>query len=291
MGNEFPFLMMAERYGVDLTYWTDIDLATNASALSDHRLLVSMGHDEYWSKSMFDGALAARDSGVNLAFLGANACFRHIRFEGSANGANRRVVCYKAGPEDPLYGVDNTDVTSDWPAGPDPRPESVLIGDMYQSNPVDAALVVSTPGAWGFEGTGLAEGDSLAHTVGSEFDAYDPSSPGPNNIEIWSHSPLVCRGKPGHSDMTYYTAAGGGGVFATGTNWWVSKLADNLGAMPPGLVARAVPDVTSAVTRITLNVLTVLGSGPGSRLKPSAANWQRFYPTGSGAGAQAGQAA
>ncbi|HZU72030.1 MAG TPA: N,N-dimethylformamidase beta subunit family domain-containing protein [Acidimicrobiales bacterium] len=292
MGNEFPFLMLVERYGVDLAYWTDLDLSTDASALANHKLLVSLGHDEYWSKSMFDGALAARDAGVNLAFLGANACFRHIRLEDSPTGPNRHVVCYKSAAEDPLNGVDDSDVTADWPSGPQPRPECILIGNMYQSNPVDAALVVAAPSAWGLEGTGMGAGDSLAHTVGSEFDAYDPSLAGPRNVEIWTHSPLVCRGKPGHSDMTYYSAPDAGGVFATGTNWWVSKLADNLGAVPTALVGRALPQVTTAVTAITLNVLKVLGSGPGGRLRPSTANWQQFYPSGTApGGGQAGQAA
>ena len=282
LGNELPFLMLAERWGLDMAYWTDLDLSRRPERLGRHRVVVSLGHDEYWSRTMFDGAVAARDSGVNFAFLGANACFRHIRLEASpTTGDRRRVVCYKVASEDPLNGHDDSDVTSDWPSGPRPRPESVLIGNMYQSNPVDAALAVVAPAAWGLEGSGLTDGDTLAHVVGSEYDAFDLSVPGPRNVEIWAHSPLVCRGRPGHSDVTYYTAPGGGGVFATGTNWWVSKLADAPPQIPAALVPPAIPDVTTALTRITRNVLTVLGSGPAGRLRPSRANWMSFYTPGS----------
>ena len=283
MGNEFPFLMLAERWGLDMAYGTDIDFAVDPGRVTRHRVLVSLGHDEYWSKSMYDGALAARDAGVNFAFLGANACFRHIRLAASPTGPDRRVICYKDAAEDPLTGHDNSDVTADWPDSPDPRPESLLIGNMYQSNPVDAALVAVTPDAWGMQGTGMAAGDSLPHVVGSEYDAFDLTVPGPRNLEIWAHSPLVCRGIPGHADMTYYTAAGGGGVFATGTNWWVNKLADGQAPVPAPLMPRAIPGVTTTLSQVTRNVLTVLGSGPGGRLRPSTANWSNFYsPAGAG---------
>jgi len=290
MGNEFPFIYMAEKMGLDLAYWTDVDLAVNPTLLLQHRMMVSLGHDEYWSKSMYDGALAALAQGVNFAFLGANACFRHIRLEASPTGPNRRIVCYKDAAEDPLTATDPADSTADWPAGPVPRPESLLIGNMYQSNPVDAALVCVNQSAWGMSGTGMQVGDSLEHVVGSEYDAFDLSVPGPRNIEIWAHSPLVVKGMKGYSDMTYYTAVGGGGVFATGTNWWVSKLADGSVPVPAPLLPVAIPGVTSTLTQITRNVLTTLGSGPGGLLAPSQPDWSHFYAAGT-AGPRAVQGA
>ena len=48
---------------------------------------------------MRDGAEAARDHGVNLAFFGANAAYRQIRFEPSSIGPDRHQVCYKAANE------------------------------------------------------------------------------------------------------------------------------------------------------------------------------------------------
>jgi hypothetical protein len=289
LGNDYPFVMLAEKLGLDVTYWSDLDFAANPDLLRHHRMLVSLGHDEYWSQSMLDGALAARAAGVNFAFLGANACFRHIRVQASPIGPNRQVICYKDAYEDPLYGVDNTEVTADWPSGPAPRPECVLVGNMYQSNPVDASLVAVDSKSWGLAGTGMKDGDSLPHVVGSEFDAYQPGLTGsPANLEVWAHSPLECRGEPGHADMTYYAQPGAGGVFATGTNWWVNKLSANVGRVSSGVVFDAIPEVTGTLTRITTNVLEVLGSGPAGKLRPSIPNWKTFYPPGSSQGPPGG---
>jgi hypothetical protein len=289
LGNDYPFVMLAEKLGLDVTYWSDLDFAANPDLLKRHRMLVSLGHDEYWSQSMLDGALEARAAGVNFAFLGANACFRHIRVQASPIGPNRQVVCYKDPYEDPLFGVDNIEVTADWPSGPVPRPECVLIGNMYQSNPVDASLVAVDSKAWGLAGTQMNDGDSLPHVVGSEFDAYQPSLAGsPQNLEVWAHSPLECRGLPGHADMTYYAQPRAGGVFATGTNWWVNKLSANVGRVSSGVVFDAIPEVTGTLTRITTNVLEVFGSGPAGKLRPSVANWKTYYPSGSSQGPPGG---
>jgi hypothetical protein len=289
LGNDYPFVMFAERLGLDVTYWSDLDFSVNPSLLMHHKMLVSLGHDEYWSASMLDSALQARSAGVNFAFMGANACFRHIRVQNSPIGPNRQVVCYKDPMEDPLYGVDDADVTADWPAGPVPRPECALIGNMYQSNPVDASLVASNASAWGFAGSGMRPGDSLPHVIGTEYDGYEPGLAGsPTNLEIWAHSPVECRGERGYADVTYYTQPGAGGVFATGTNWWVNRLFANAGRIPSGVVLNAVPEVTETLTQITKNVLEVLGSGPAGRLRPSQANWKTFYPPGSTSGPPGG---
>src|ERR1019366_8752672 len=52
IGNEFPLLFLAERLGLDLTYWTDVDLHQRGSQLTNHQVLLSLGHDEYYSPAM-----------------------------------------------------------------------------------------------------------------------------------------------------------------------------------------------------------------------------------------------
>lgn len=279
MGNELPMVMLAEKLGLDVTYWTDVDLHARPQLLLHHRALISLGHDEYWSAAMYDGALAGSRAGVNLMFLGANACYRHIRFEASPLGADRRVICYKVPTEDPLYGVDNARVTANWPSGPDPRPESVLIGNMYQSNGVDADLVVSDAASWLLVGTGLADGDHLSGVIGPEYDGYDPAVPSPTNLTVVAHSPVTgIGGVSGYADMTWFTRGTGGGVFATGTNYWVNRLGANTGAFNPGLVRTPTPGVTVPLTQITENVLGACGAGPAGVTHRSSANWQRLYP-------------
>ena len=124
--------------------------------------MISLGHDEYYSAAMRDRLMAARDAGTNIAFLGANAMFRHIRFGSSPLGADRVVICYKVASEDPLFGVGNSATTQDWRDPPDPRPESVLTGVFYECNPVSDPYVVYDPANWIFAGTGARKGEAFA---------------------------------------------------------------------------------------------------------------------------------
>jgi hypothetical protein len=121
---------LAEAMGLPLGYVTSMDIAADPGLLAGASALISPGHDEYWTPGERANVTAARDAGVNLAFLGANAMFRRTRLE----SGGRLVTCYKTSyADDPLYGKDNALVTSDWREPPDPQPESSLIGTLYGS--------------------------------------------------------------------------------------------------------------------------------------------------------------
>jgi N,N-dimethylformamidase beta subunit-like protein len=263
LNNELGIVSLAESLGLDVTYWTDVDLHEHPERLLHHRALFSLGHDEYWSTSMRDGAEAARDHGVNLAFMGSNAVYRHIRFEPSVRGADRHEIDYKTAVEDPLNHIDPAEVTSQWREPPMPRPESQLIGNLYECNPVKADLVVTDPDAWVYAGSGLTKNEHLKDVVGQEYDRYTPGKGVPDNVAVFAHSPVRCGRKASFADMTYYSAASGGGVFATGTNWWIGKLG---GPCPDD------PCIGYMLTVITTNVLAVFGQGPAGLTHPSAAN-------------------
>ena len=278
LGNEFPLIFHMESLGLDVTYWTDVDLHEHPERLLRHRCLFSLGHDEYWSKPMRDGAIFARNLGVNLAFLGANACYRQIRLEPSPVGPNRLQVCYKSAAEDPLSGVDDAVVTGpEWAAPPTSWAESQLIGSTYQDVGADADMVVIDTSSWLWAGTGLTSGQALAHVVQGEYDRYEPTAPGPRNVEILAHSPVTNRGPDRFSDVTWYTTTRGGGVFATGNASWVNKLS-NTTAFPTIVVPAAIPGVTEVLLRAMENVYATLGTGPGSSVRPSRANWQQVEP-------------
>src|SRR4051812_43203419 len=85
-GWEVNFVGWMERMGYDVTYSTDIDAHTNPARLLSHKGIVSVGHAEYWSKEMFDGFEAARDTGHSLGFFGANNAYWQVRFEQSSSG-------------------------------------------------------------------------------------------------------------------------------------------------------------------------------------------------------------
>ncbi len=279
VGNELPVIYQAEQLGLDVTYWTDIDLHTQPQLLTSRKGLVSLGHDEYWSGPMRDGAMQALAAGVNMAFLGANACYRQIRFEASPLGANRHQICYKSAAEDPMLAQDPSLVTVNWPQAPVSRPEAELIGSTYQDIGAKADLVITDPTSWVLAGVELPLDRRFAGVVQGEFDRYVPNGGGPGNVDIIAHSPVANRGG-NYSDMTWYTVPGGGGVFATGNANWLNVMSDS-SLVPPNVIPDATPGATAEVLRMMENVYSVVGGGPASLSHPSQGNWTATYAPGS----------
>ncbi len=272
VGNEFPVVFQAEQLGLDVSYWTDVDLHERPQLLPNHRALFSLGHDEYWSAPMRDNAQTALQHGLNIAFLGANACYRQIRLEPSPLGTDRHVVCYKSAAEDPMTGVNRALVTVNWDQPPVSDPESTLTGNMYQDVGANADLVITDPTSWVFAGTGLAAGQRLPRAVQGEFDRYVPGPYAPADLDIVSHSPVPNR-NGNFSDITWFTEVGGGGVFNTGNASWVGQLAD-APLIPSNVLPAPVPGVTEYLRRIMLNVYSVLGTAPASITNPSQGTWR-----------------
>src|SRR5437773_3615730 len=132
---EMSFVRWMEKSGYDVTYSTDVDTHTNGSRLLNYRGFLSVGHDEYWSKAMYDAVIAARDAGVNLAFFGADAAAWQVRFEPSSSGVpNRVLVCYRDATIDPI--TDPSLKTVQWRDPPLNRPEQTLIGVQYTGGSV-----------------------------------------------------------------------------------------------------------------------------------------------------------
>lgn len=279
VGNEFPVIYQAEQMGLDVTYWTDVDFHARPHLLNNHKALISLGHDEYWSLEMRTGGIQSVASGVNMAFLGANACYRQIRFEPSPLGPNRHQVCYKSASEDPLTGIDNTRVTVNWSQAPVSKPESELIGSTYQDLGANAAMVITEPKSWVFAGTGFTQNQSLAKVVQGEFDRYVPGEPGPTNVDVLAHSIIPNRGG-NYSDVTWYTVPKGGGVFASGNATWIGALVNST-VIPANVVPDAIPGVTAPLLRVMENLYSVIGMGPANLTQPSQGNWQTVYSAGS----------
>ena len=257
---EYNALRWLEREGYDVAYATDVDTHRRSDLLPRHRAFLSVGHDEYWTWEMRDHVEAARDRGVHLAFLGANASFWQIRLEPDASGAaDRTIVGYKDGAAaDPLAAdpARARRVTAHWRDGPTARPEAAMIGVMYVADPVDADVVVDDASHWAFAGTGLARGGVLPGLLGYEVDAIASASP--PGLARLAHSPFaLASGESGYADMTLYQAPSGALVFATGSMYWNWGL-DDYNA--PGLrSARA----SVAAQRITHNVLDRMLEGAG----------------------------
>ncbi len=270
-GREYEFIQFVERNGFDVTYCTNIDTHDTPGLLQKHAAFVSLAHDEYYSTNQRQAAESARDAGVNLVFMGSNACFRKIRLEPSAIGPYRQQVNYRIAHEDPMFATDPDQVTVNWRQGPRPDPESSLVGNYYESNPVDASMVIVNEDAWLFDGSGLRNGDELPHLVGNEYDRVTVTAPTPNDIEVMCHSPVVCRGQNSYADTTWYTAPSGAGVFATGTFWWVPQLAPDTTGQAPSAA-----NIPAALQRVTHNILTAAAAGPAGRTHPATRNVEQL---------------
>ncbi|WP_324785760.1 N,N-dimethylformamidase beta subunit family domain-containing protein [Streptomyces sp. H51] len=270
-------VVLAERLGIPLAYTTGIDVHLDPRVLRGATTVVTLGHDEYWTPEQRRYVTEARDAGTNLAFLGANTCFRRVRLEPGPHGGVRTVVCYKTDYLlDPYLERHPTMATTDFRAGPGADPESSLTGVIYEGFPTDAPYRVENAGHWVFQGTGVRKGDSFAHLVGVEYDRVSPGFPTPAPIEIVAHSPLVCKGRHSHSDSAYYTVPSGAGVFATGTMRWVEGL---MAGTPEGGRDHSMDTRTRKfVVEVTQNLLNGFATGPARRSRPAPRdNVSRVY--------------
>ena len=279
----FPFdqalVSFAEQHDLPVAYETDLELQTSPQLFDGARAIVSDGHDEYYSATMRTTLQDARDrQGTNLAFLGANAIFRHIRWGSTALGPNRLVICYKQADIDPLYSSDPSDTTQDWRFPPDSRPENALTGSLYQCNPVDAPYVVYDPGSWIFAGTGVAKGTSFPGLVGPEYDRVVDIATTPHPIDVLSHSPLTCKGTASAQESSYYTTPSGAGVFDAATMRWECALGSECASHFGG-------PARDFVRRATLNLLTAFQQGPAGHAHPATDNTAGDHvPLGEGLG-------
>ncbi len=268
LAHEQPLIAVAESMGIPLAYVSSVEIDNDPQLLNGAAALVSGGHDEYWTPQERANVTAARDAGVNIAFMGANCCFRRIRLQNSPVGPQREVVCYRTSyTEDPMYGVNNAVVTNDWREPPDPNPESSMTGTYYESNPTNADYVIATPDSWIFAGTGVQQGTSFPGMVGIEYDRVNPDVTVERPIQVLAHSPLTCRGVHSYSDSAYYTTPSGAGVFNAGTMRFIGAL-DWQGYQEFGVTQAA----STFVQKVVENLLHAFADGPAAQKYPANDN-------------------
>jgi hypothetical protein len=262
--SELTLIQLAERSGVPLAYLTSLDLETDPAALSGARGIISPGHDEYWTQGMRAAVTKARDTGTNVAFLGANAVYWRVRYEPGRLGPRRILAGYKDAGADPVKN--RPDTTVKWRSRPSPDPENSLTGMLYECFPADGAFTVRDPGFFLFAGTGATRGSSYQGLVGTEIDRAYPIPGTPPDLQVVAHSPASCGpGRHTFSDATYYTVRSGAGVFSAGSMEWVRALQG-----PDSHHALGAAGVAFART-VTLNLLRAMAAGPMGHRHPAHA--------------------
>lgn len=170
-----PFIAWLEASGFATDYCTDLDLDEDAELAHHYRLVLSAGHDEYWSEGVRRHVTDFRDRGGNMAIFGANTCWWRV----TPNKAGTAISCAKYPPGTP-QGAD----TDRMRGAPDhwweTDPENQLTGVSYRNGgghwdgPREPlGFTVQHPEHPVFAGTGLREGDVLGrehHLVGYECD-------------------------------------------------------------------------------------------------------------------------
>jgi hypothetical protein len=124
-----PFWQWLTEEGYEVDACTSLDLHQDPDFLTNYQLLLSVGHDEYWSKEMRDNVENFIANGGNVAFFSGNTCWWQVRLEDD----DRTMVCNKSALDDPLTGVDNERVTTNWASAPVNRPENLLTGVSYRT--------------------------------------------------------------------------------------------------------------------------------------------------------------
>ncbi len=274
--SNYPMVRWLERNGYDVSYFSGVDSDRLGAEILEHRVFLSVGHDEYWSRAQRDNVTAARDAldPVHLAFFSGNEVYWKIRWEPSIDGAGtpyRTMVCYKEGTLgenvcggkcDPL-----TDVwTGLWrdgcafPLADGCEPENELTGQISwigSTTAITVPAVYKTLPIWrntDIEDLLPAETATLGTaTLGYEWDphqpAYDATAP-PGLVWLSSTS---SGGNTHH--LTAYDAPSGAIVFGAGTvqwSWGLDSVHDR-GSAPPDL----------RMQQMTVNLLADMGVEPG----------------------------
>jgi hypothetical protein len=238
-----PFIRWLERSGYRLDYCTDLDLHRRPPL--GYRLLVSAGHDEYWSEPMRAHAERFVAGGGNIAFFSGNTCWWRVSFDDPSTF--RRLDNWPGHPENGLTGVSFRN------GGERDRDD----------HPIPVGYRVQHADHWVFAGTGLRDGDTLGgrsddYLVGYECDGahFDRADLGRRPVR-----PTGDDGTPGG-----FTILGVGDTAPSG--WGLGNRAATLGLYTRGgtVFTAATTDWPrlaarhrAPVTTITRNVLDRLG--------------------------------
>lgn len=247
----------AEQNGYHIDYCTDTDLETNPNIVSNYKIVLIVGHSEYWSNGMRYQLYRFIHSGGRMIILSGNTGWVQVRFEND----HQTIVCYKDKNLDPMYHVTDSLVTVAFAFPPINKPSQPVIGTSWDEGGVvnyifrDTRIlttdsgyggyVVLNPDNWVYRGTGLKLLDRFGAEdgiVGYETDGYNHKVNridwsfgfpkgfiGPERFTILGYHPANDwnNTRRGNATMGYFFTKEGGAVFNGATTNWTHGLSTN----------------------------------------------------------------
>jgi hypothetical protein len=254
---EYPMIRFLERNGYNVSYTTCVDADRRGNLITNHKIYLSVGHDEYWSAGQRANVEAARNAGVHLAFFSGNEVYWKTRWENSVDGSNtpyRTLVCYKEGTMGENVCGSKCDPTTAWtglwragceaPGGGACAPENALTGTISWGEGTTAITVpVAYKNLRFWRNTSVANLSSgqatfTAGTLGYEYDFEQYPGSYPSGRITLSSTTI---GSNVHK-LSLYRHPSGALVFGAGTiqwSWGLDNVHDRGSATPSTAMQQA----------------------------------------------------
>lgn len=254
-----PFIRWLERNGYVVHFCTDIDVHRDPSLLDSYALLMSVGHDEYWSDAIRFAVESHISAGGNVAFLSGNTAWWNIEFVEDETA----IVCTKLDPQSPVKPRGGLGFAVDPPT----RIAGVSTlngGGWWDGRREPLGYTVRDSSHWCFDMTQLADGsvfgaadavpvvgyevDGAPFTLRNGFPVPAANAGVPDTFSILATAdltpPWIARESHASATMGIYTSDRGGIVFQAATTDWVLNLLEN--------------ETTATITRNVLDRLQLL---------------------------------
>ncbi len=222
-----------EEKGIAVDQIADTDLNNNPSILTHYSGVIFSGHPEYMTNNIFKSILAARNNGINLAFLGSNTAYWQVRLAASPSGTERRIAIYRDPLTDPVTAPDKISIQFD-----NPRINmfpSLITGETTSGVHVIGTMkVVKVPSWLKIPKTATLSGWASNTEIDSQVS--NKLSP-PNSHLIFSgkffrtrfaKARLNNNGKVSTRNYMgqtiWYNTPSGSAVFVAGVNYWACEL-------------------------------------------------------------------
>ena len=222
-----------ESNGIHVDQIADTDLDRNPSIISHYSGIILSGHPEYMTNRIFKSLLAARNNGINIAFLGSNSAYWQVRLESSPIGSDRRIAIYRDPTTDPVTDPTLISIQFD-----NPRINmmpSLLTGETTAGVHVVGDMSLVNKPSW----LNIPDKAQLyGWSPNSEIDSVISNNFSPSNVHLIFSGKFRLVRLPKSSDPTksvamhrsylaqtiWYTTPSGSAVFVAGNNYWACEL-------------------------------------------------------------------